>query len=87
MTEKEFALQLKNDFIKKYTQYEDFSFLYYPQASIPVENFNFELLKQELNKFNIKVSKGCDLQHINNFYKNEWDKFKTIFIYADECDL
>ena len=87
MTEKSFALEIKKQFFLHYLQYEDFSSLYYPEESIQIENFNFDLLKEELNKFNIKVARGCDLKHINKIYNNEWDKFKTIFVYADECDL
>ena len=87
MTEKEFALEIKTTFYKDYYQYENFSCLYYPQASIPVGNINLEELSKELIKFGLKVSRGCDLGHISQEYVNDWNNNKTIFIYADECDL
>jgi len=87
MTEKEFALEIKEKFFKDYYTYENLTCLGYPEESIPVKNYNFDILKNELNKFNIKVSRGCDLKHISKHFLNEWNKFKTIFIYADECDL
>lgn len=87
MTEKEFALEIKKKFLHYYYNYENFSSLYYPETSIPVDNMNFELLKEELVKYDIKVSKGCELGNISKHYIKEWNKFKTIFIYAEECDL
>ena len=87
MNEKEFAEIIKDEFLSGYIGNENYCCKGYPEASIPVKNMNFDLLKNELNKYDLKVSKGCDLKHISRFYLNQWNKFKTIFVYADECNL
>lgn len=87
MTEKEFAYQIKRKYMFSHLEEDDLSALCYPAASVPVENLNIEELSKELEKYQLKVSKGCDLGHISKRYVREWNKYGTIFIYADECNL
>lgn len=87
MTEKEFALELKKYFYSQYLFSENLSCLCYSEDSIPVENFSIEKLEEELKPFSIHATRGCDLGHISKNYVREWNKHKTIFIYASECDL
>lgn len=87
MTEKEFALELKKYFWSQYLSSEQLSSLYYSEDSIPVENFSIEKLEKELKPFGIHASRGCDLGHISKSYVRDWNKHKTIYIYASECDL
>ena len=87
MTEKEFALELKTEFLKQYFKYENISCLYYNLDNIPVDNFDIEKLSKELEQYQLHVSRGCDLGHISQDYVDDWNNNKTIFVYADECDL
>ena len=87
MTEKEFALELKKEYEYQLKTFNNIACLYYPSKSIPIENFNIKKLEKELNQYQLHVARGCDLGHISQDYVDDWNKDKTIFIYADECDL
>ena len=87
MTEKDFALELKNEYDYQLKTFKNIACLYYPNASIPVENFDLNKLQEELKQYNLFVSRGRDLGHISQDYVNDWNNEKTIFIYANESDL
>lgn len=81
------------EFYKKYLETDKVNFPDYQITGIPdFENeynkINFELFQQECEKLGYHAKKGCDIKSKSKFYKNQWNKFKTVFIFeTDESNL